>query len=744
MAAVDDDADADHLLDERDAEAAQARIGPLGAAVGDEVLLVVGEQRVADAERMVGLDHRQAFVKRHGFLEVEPDGELPRPHGLADLRHRRAEREPVAALEDRAAHLGDVARRLADQPVAVRHRQRDELDAEAPHLREDDVDVVRVRGRDPGEGHVPDEALLEEFLRLRRRFEPPVRLPLLGCNRHGPSVLSGRREACSGAGKRTMIAAVFRAPAWRANEGERHVRRAILGLLGLGLAAALPTAGVAQTLTIGVRVPPTSFDPQLSGLSSDLGYNLNIYDNLFVTNALTLQPEPHLATGYKLIDDLTWEIKLRPGVKFHNGAEFGAEDVVFSFKRLGTVPGSDNLIANYGSPVKRVEVIDKLTVRLHTDKPAPDLIPRLIFIPMLCQCIDPKSTTEDFNTGKAAIGAGPYKFVEWKRGDRAVLQRHDDYWKGKPDFERVVLREMPNDPGRVAALQAGDVDAIDFVPPLDVKRLQQSQNLAVYSTPSGRVMFVNPYQLKETHPLITDAAGNPLGKNPFDDVRVRQALKAAISQDIIVEKVMDGLATKATQGVPKGFFGHDPSIQPAKFDPAAAKKLLAEAGYPNGFGVQLSCPNDRWVNDGAVCQALGQMWTQVGIRTKVEAMPKSVYFKRMLDYDFPLYLAAWGNNNGQSTSFLTDVFGTRSKEKNRGSWNASYSSPELDAMLDRAITIMDEKEREKALQEVMKKTTEEVIYIPLHAANVIIATKANLVATPRADEATVAWMIKKK
>jgi len=521
--------------------------------------------------------------------------------------------------------------------------------------------------------------------------------------------------------------------------------RAMLGGLVAAMLAVASGTAEAETLTIGIRVPITSIDPQLSGLSSDIGYNLNIYDNLFVPNATTLSPEPHLATGFKNVDERTWEIELRQGVKFHNGADFDAEDVVFSFKRLGTVPGSDNLIANYGGPIKKVEAAGPHTVRMTTDVPTPDLIRRLIFIPILCKCIDPKSTTEDFNNGKAAIGAGPLKLVSWKRGNELVLERFDQFWGEKSDFDRVVLREMPNDAGRVAALQAGDVDVIDFVPPLDVARLKQASNLAVYTVPSERVVFMPFDMLHDSHPLLTDLDGQPLPKNPLKDVRVRRALRAAISQDLVVGRVMDNVAVKATQGVPQGIFGYDPAIPPVKYDTAEAKKLLAEAGFPSGFGLTLSCPNDRWFNDAAICQAIGQMWSQAGVKTKVEAMPKSVYFKKLLDREFPVYLAAWGNNNGESVSFLTDVFGTRSKEKGRGSWNSTYSEPEFDDMLDKAVSTIDAGGFEKGLQRLMAKVTvDDVAYVPLHAQLVILAAKAGIAAQPRADEATFAAGIRKK
>ena len=506
----------------------------------------------------------------------------------------------------------------------------------------------------------------------------------------------------------------------------------------LGVLTTAPAYLAAETLSVGIRVPPTAFDPQLSGVSSDYAYNSHVFNMLFYQHATTLQPIPHLATSAKLIDDRTWELQLRRGVKFHNGADFTAADVAFTFQRLPNVPNSDRLSANFASPVKKVEIVDPHTVRLITDVPTPDMVHRLMFVSIICACVGPNPTTEDFNNGKATIGTGPYKFVEWKRGNQAVLDRFDGYWGDKPEFERIVLREMPNDAGRVAALQAGDVQLIDFVPPLDVKRLKQSQTVTVQSETSARVIFLQLDTLRDNSPQVTDAAGQPMTKNPLKDLRVRQALKMAVNQDIIISRVMDGLATKVTQGVPVGIFGHDPKIPAAKVDAAGARKLLADAGYPNGFGLTLSCPNDRYVNDADICQAVGQMWSQIGIKAKIDAAPKSVFFRRLLNSELSAYLLGWGNNNGMSISFMQDVVATRNKEKARGSWNSVYSNPALDVEIDRAISAMDPKVQEPLLQAVMAKAVEDVAFIPLHAQQVVLATKAGLKAVPRGDEGTLA------
>ena len=386
-------------------------------------------------------------------------------------------------------------------------------------------------------------------------------------------------------------------------------------LAALAVLLATPVAGPALaqeggTLTMGLSVSPSSFDPQLGALGSDETYYSHVYDALFMRSP-NLQPVPKLATGYTLIDDLTWEIDLRQGVTFHDGSPFDADDVLFTLERLPTVEGSDGLNTEKMAPITNVEVLNPHKIRVTTDVPVPNFISQLFTIFILSNELDPGVTTAAFNSGKAAIGTGPYRFVEWRQGEEVVLEANADYFGDAPQFETVTLREMPNAGGRVAALLAGDVDFIDAVPPLDVGRLRDAPEVDVVSGPSARVIFIQLQSDPAPHPDVTDASGVPLDPNPLSMPDVRRALAASVDQALIADRIMDGLATPATQAVPAGFLGHADDVAEMDGDPMA---MLADAGYPDGFALTLSCPNDRYVNDAAICQAVGQMFQPFGCR----------------------------------------------------------------------------------------------------------------------------------
>lgn len=495
----------------------------------------------------------------------------------------------------------------------------------------------------------------------------------------------------------------------------------------------------ADEIVIGTRVSPSSLDPHLGGLGSDQGYYQHIYDALFV-NDEHLQPQPALATSVEIINELVWEMTLRENVKFHDGTEFDSKDVLFTFARLGTVPGSDGLQEEKLRPVERIEALDKHRIRFITKSPTPYLLRRLIDFWILSDSIDPDTTTEEINRGKA-IGTGSFELVKWKRGNELILKRFENYWGEKPDFARVRIKEMTNDATRVAALQAGDVDMIDYVPPLDTYRLKRMSNINVFVTKSARVIFIQLDTLNRISHQIINNEGQRLDHNPLQDNRVRQALKLAVSKELIVNKIMEGLAYPANQAVPEGYEGFDPDIPPGNYDPDKAKSVLTEAGYPNGFGITLSCPNDRYINDAIICQAVGQMWTQVGIKTKIETMPKSVYFSKMLAGEFSAYMLGWGNTRGDSISVLKNVIHSRGKAG--GTWNSSYSNPILDQAIDEAMSIMDQFSRERILRSIMSKAMIDNALLPLHSQPVIVATRRDLHYTPLPSEETLAIQLRK-
>ncbi len=504
----------------------------------------------------------------------------------------------------------------------------------------------------------------------------------------------------------------------------------------LALALLAPVAARAQEaghLSVGVRAPIVSLDPALSGLGPMHGYYANIYDSLVgLDDQSHLIPE--IALSWRLVDDLTWEFKLRPGVKCHDGTALDAASVKSSLDRLPTVPNSDNLTAGKLRLVKELQVVDPLTVRMVTSRPYPALLAALPDFHLVCASVPVTATTAEFDSGKDAIGSGPYRNVRWQRGTGWELERFDGYWGAKPAYARVTVREIPNDAARMASLQAGDIQLADYIPPLDVKRLSGAAGLGVFQTASNRSMFLGFDTLRDQTPFATDKAGAALPRNPFKDERVRRAFALAISQEVIVKRVMEGLAQPTTQGVPSHIAGYDAGLQPTPYQPDAAKKLLAEAGYPDGFKVTLHCPNDRYVNDAATCQTVGILLARIGVTAAIDAQPSSVYFPRLQRLEYSFYLLAWGSNGGDATSFLRDVMETRDAGRGVGSWNMGLSMPDVDGAIDAATLTMDEAARNKEMAAVMGLLIQRQAYIPLDTLLTIAAARKPVTFQPQATE----------
>ena len=514
------------------------------------------------------------------------------------------------------------------------------------------------------------------------------------------------------------------------------------------LAAALlaPLAAAAQDasrLTVGVRAPIVTLDPALSGLGPMHGYYAEIYDSLIGLDAQS-RLIPAIALSWRLVDDVTWEFKLRPNVKCHDGSTLDAASVKSSLDRLPTVPNGDNLTAGKLRLVTKLEIVDPLTVRMITAKPYPALLAALPDFHLVCASVPVTATTAEFDSGKDAIGSGPYRSVRWQRGQVWELERFDDYWGAKPAYAHVAIREIPNDAARMASLQAGDVQLADYIPPLDVKRLSGLADLEVFQTESNRTVFLGFDTLKAQTPFATDKAGAVLPHNPFQDERVRRAFALAISTDVIVKRVMGGLAIPATQGVPAHIAGYDPSAPAAPYRPEQAKALLADAGYPDGFNVTLHCPNDRYVNDAATCQTVGILLSRIGITVAIDAQPSSVYFPRLQHRDYSFYLLAWGSNGGDATSFLRDVMETRDAARGIGSWNMGLSMPDVDTAIDAATLTMDEAVRNKEMAAVMGLLIQRQSYIPLDTLLVIAAARKPVNYQPQATEQLILAAVGRK
>lgn len=517
-------------------------------------------------------------------------------------------------------------------------------------------------------------------------------------------------------------------------------------LVGAMTAAGVLVSGVAlaEELRVGLAQEPSSIDPHYHNLGPNNSFSMHVFQPLVIPNEKQ-QPTPGLAESWKPINDTTWEFKLREGVKFHDGSTFNADDVVYSFNRAPEVPNSPSSFGLY-TKGKTVEKVDDHTIHIKTEEPYPLMVNDIWNIYIVSDETE-GATTGDFNSGKSAIGTGPYKFVEWVPGDRVVIERNDDYWGDKAKFDKVTFKPIASDPARVAAILAGDVDVIGDVPTADIERLKGDENISLFQGVSNRVIYLHMDQFREDSPFITGT-----DKNPLMDVRVRKAISMAINRPAIVERVMEGVAIPAGQLLPEGFFGRSDEMEPDEYDPEGAKKLLEEAGYGDGFGVTLHSPNDRYINDAKIAQAIGQMLTRIGIKTEVDAMPKSVYFTRASSGgpdgspEFSFILVGWGSGTGEASSPLRSLLATYDPETGSGASNRGrFSNPEVDALINKALATVDDEARAQLLADATELAIGEMQgIIPLHYQVNTWATKKGLTYTPRTDERTVALEVGKE
>jgi len=501
-----------------------------------------------------------------------------------------------------------------------------------------------------------------------------------------------------------------------------------LAILFFVLSLAAPAVGAAD-FSIALGGDVTSMDPHFHNLTPNNNIGAHVFDPL-VMKEPGGRIKPGLAESWRAVDDTTWEFRLRKGVRFHDGSIFTAADVVFSLDRIPNVPNSPSPFTTYTKQVTEKIVVDPWTLRLKSTAPYPQMPNDMSTVLIVSSKAAANATTDDFNTGKATVGTGPFKFVRWQKGDRIELARNDAYWGPKAPWDRVTFRIITSDPTRVASLLAGEVRAIENVPTTDLAKLGGNKNLAIYRTVSVRLMYLHLDTARDRTPFATDKAGKPLEKNPLRDLRVRRAMSKAINRPALVERVMEGAAVAAGQLMPENFFGFSPALKPEPYDPEGARKLLAEAGYPDGFGLTLHAPNNRYVNDEQIAQAIAQLLARVGIQTRVDAMPSSVYFSRGSKLEFSFMLVGWGAETMEASSPLKALLATF----NRG----RYSNPKLDAVLDQALATVDDPKRERLLQQATEIGIGDLGILPLYHQHNLWAARRGITYEARADERTFA------
>lgn len=533
--------------------------------------------------------------------------------------------------------------------------------------------------------------------------------------------------------------------AMRIRQSLQHCVRAGLRpvLLALALAA---SAGVltaapacAQEFRLALSSPPSSMDPHFYNLFPNLNVSDHIFETLVVMNEDS-HVVPGLAQSWSMINNLTWEFKLRPGVKFHDGSDLTTEDIVWSIDRTSTIVGSPGKFDVYTKAIINKKIIDATTIRFTTKEPYPLLLADLTSIYIVSKKATRGLSSDDFSSGRGMVGTGPYKFVHFARDDRLELERNEAYWGKKPAWSKVTLRFIPNGATRIAALLSGDVQAIENVPTPDLARIRTDPAISMYTKTSHRLIYLFPDTSREKSPFLTDRDGKPLDKNPLQDVRVRTAMSMAINREAIRDRVMEGLSEPTGNLVSTRLFGFNPALSVMKYDPEGAKKLLAEAGYPNGFGLTLHTPNNRYVNDEKIAQTIAQMLARIGILTKVDSMPMSIYATRGAKREFSIGLLGWGAQTGEASSPLRALAACDNSAKGMGVTNwLKYCNPKMDAILFQALNTVDDAPRLKLLQDASAMVVNDGGIIPLHHQVTTWATRKGIVYTPRTDERTHAY-----
>jgi peptide/nickel transport system substrate-binding protein len=501
------------------------------------------------------------------------------------------------------------------------------------------------------------------------------------------------------------------------------------------IAATLLATGVqAKTLRTSDQGDALSMDPHSLNETTQLGFTHNVFEPLVARDA-QLKPTPALATSWKQTAPTVWRFELRRGVSFHDGTPFTADDVVFSFQRAAD-PGSD--MRGTVGQIKEVRKLDASTVEIVTTVPVPILPDQLtLFYIMSRVWCEANNATKPVDKRKGvenaasvrANGTGPFRLRSREPGVRTVLARNPQYWdKIEGNVTEVVWTPIGNDATRVAALKSGEIDLMQPVPVQDAERLKQDPNLKVLQGAELRTIFLG-MDSKRDELLFS----NIKGKNPFKDRRVRQAVYQAIDVEAIRTRIKRGAGTPTNLMIAPGVNGFVAELNKRPpFDPEASKKLLADAGYPNGFEVKMNCPNDRYVNDGEICQAVAGMLARVGIKINLEAESKATYFPKILSRNTSFYLLGWTPTTYDAHNTLYNIMAT--PQGGQGVFNlGSWSNARFDELTTQIGVETDQARRNAMIAESMKIHAEDFGHVPLHQQALAWGLRKNVSILQRAD-----------
>ncbi len=507
------------------------------------------------------------------------------------------------------------------------------------------------------------------------------------------------------------------------------------GLMVALLATALPLS--AQTLRWSSQGDLQTLDPHSQNESLTNSLNGQVYESL-VNRGKQLEIVPVLATEWQQTAPTVWRMKLRPNVKFHDGAPFTADDVLFSVQRAAA--GSSD-IKVYATALGEVRKVDPLTVEFKLAQVNPIFLQHLSTIQIMSKVWSEKHGTtkpldfkakEESYASLNANGTGPFMLVARQPDVKTVYKRNPTWWsKQEGNLQEVVFTPIKSDATRVAALLSGEIDLVLDPAPQDLPRLRNTPGVRVQDGPENRIVFIGMDQSRDKL-LYGRVDGD---RNPFKDLRVRKALYQAIDIETIKTKLMRGqsLPTGGITPSPLGAFNDAALETRLPYDVAAAKKLMVEAGYGNGFEVTLDCPNNRYINDEEICLALAAMWARIDVKLKVNAMPRSNYFPKVQKFDTSMYMLGWGGANTDAEIVMTPVYRTRG-EGGIGSWNfGGVSNARFDEFAAASSREADVKKREALIKSALGEYRDQVHVIPLHRQVIPWGMRANVTAVHRAD-----------
>jgi peptide/nickel transport system substrate-binding protein len=516
--------------------------------------------------------------------------------------------------------------------------------------------------------------------------------------------------------------------------GRRLTIGGALAMLACAVALTFGSSALAQTLRIGSQADAGTMDPQAQNIQTTLTLHSMIFDTL-VTRDRNLRLAPGLATGWELVNPTTWRFRLRPNVKFHDGAEFGADDVKFSVERAKHETSQFQVFV---ASIREVRIVDNLTVEFVTNGPDPLVPDKLTYIFVMDRgwaernnVTAPQNLRNRQETHAAlnANGTGPFILRSREPDARTILERNPNYWgQIQSNVTRVEWRPIGSDPTRVAALVSGELDMVIDVPTQDVARLGNTANLKVERTNEFRTIFFG-FDLSNAQLRY----GQQGAGNPFRDRRVREAVYRAVDIEAIQRSVMRGLATPTGQVLAPGNVGYDQALDARlSYDPAAARRLLADAGYPNGFAFTLDCPNDRYINDEQVCRAFTAMLTQAGFNVTLNLMPRARYFPKLWERDTSAYMMGFNSPYFDGMYMLETMFMTRRDPE--GIFNYSmYSNPELDVAIRAARDETNLQRREELMRALWRRVTQDILYVPMYHQVLVWAMRRNVEAVLRPD-----------